>query len=150
MDMTGEQKLDAPQDLVWRALNDPEMLRNSIPGCQALEKAGENGFEATVKAKVGPVSAKFSGVVELSDIEAPNSYRISGQGKGGVAGYASGHADVTLSADGEGTLLTYSVNAKVGGKLAQIGSRLIDSSAKKMANQFFANFSENLTAYSRG
>jgi carbon monoxide dehydrogenase subunit G len=148
MDMNGEQKINAPQAVVWQALNDPDMLRASIPGCQILEKTGEHGFEATVKARVGPVSAKFSGIVELLDINAPESYRISGEGKGGVAGFASGSADVKLIPEGDTTTLTYTVNAKVGGKLAQIGSRLIDSAAKKMANQFFAKFSENLESYS--
>jgi len=147
MDMNGEQVINAPQALVWKALNDPDMLRASIPGCQELERTGENGFEATVKAKVGPVSAKFAGVVELLDINEPESYRISGEGKGGVAGFASGSADVRLLPDGETTTLMYTVNAKVGGKLAQIGSRLIDSAAKKMANQFFTKFSENLEGY---
>ncbi|MBS9718809.1 carbon monoxide dehydrogenase subunit G [Pseudohalocynthiibacter aestuariivivens] len=147
MDMNGEKVINAPQALVWQALNDPDMLRASIPGCQELERTGENGFEATVKAKVGPVSAKFAGVVELLDINAPESYRISGEGKGGVAGFASGHADVKLIPDGDTTTLVYTVNAKVGGKLAQIGSRLIDSAAKKMANQFFTKFSENLEGY---
>lgn len=148
MDMNGEQKINAPQAVVWQALNDPDMLRASIPGCQNLERTGENGFEATVKARVGPVSAKFSGIVELLDINAPESYRISGEGKGGVAGFASGSADVRLVPNGDATTLTYTVNAKVGGKLAQIGSRLIDSAAKKMANQFFTKFSENLESYS--
>jgi len=150
MDMNGEQFINAPQALVWQALNDPDILRASIPGCQDLERTGENGFEATVKAKVGPVSAKFSGVVELLDINAPESYRIAGEGKGGVAGFASGHADVKLIPDGDTTTLVYAVNAKVGGKLAQIGSRLIDSAAKKMANQFFTKFSENLEEYAPG
>lgn len=148
MDMNGEQKLDAPQALVWQALNDPEMLRISIPGCQDLVQAGDNGFEATVKAKVGPVSAKFTGTVELLDINAPESYKISGQGKGGVAGFASGSAVVRLVPDGDTTKLVYTVHAQVGGKIAQLGSRLIDGAAKKMANQFFTKFSENLAEYS--
>ena len=147
MDLTGEQKIEAAQGMVWRALNDPEVLRASIPGCQDLVKTGEDGFEATVKAKVGPVSAKFTGVVTLSNINPPESYTIAGEGKGGVAGFASGSADVRLVPDGNGTLLIYTVNAKVGGKLAQIGSRLIDSAARKMANQFFENFSANLENY---
>ncbi|MEQ9259181.1 MAG: carbon monoxide dehydrogenase subunit G [Roseovarius sp.] len=147
MDMNGEQKIEAPQELVWRALNDPEVLRASIPGCQELVQVGEDGFEATVKAKVGPVSAKFSGSVTLSNINAPESYTISGEGKGGVAGFASGSADVRLVPYGSGTVLVYTVNARVGGKLAQIGSRLIDSAAKKMASQFFENFSANLENY---
>lgn len=144
MDMSGEQRINAPQTVVWQALNDPQVLRDSIPGCQELIRTGDTGFEATVKARVGPVSAKFSGVVELSDIQAPDSYKISGEGKGGVAGFASGSADVRLMPEGQTTLLLYTVHAQVGGKLAQIGSRLIDSTAKKMANQFFANFSNKL------
>lgn len=142
MEMSGEQKIPAPREQVWAALNNPEVLKASIPGCQELSKTGENGFEATVKAKVGPVSATFAGSVELSNIDAPNSYTISGDGKGGVAGFAKGSADVSLTQDEDGTLLSYSVNAQVGGKLAQIGSRLIDSTAKKMAGQFFNRFSE--------
>lgn len=147
MDMNGEQKINASQGVVWAALNDPEMLRASIPGCQHLTRSGENGFEATVKARVGPVSASFSGTVELLDIKPPTSYRITGQGKGGVAGFASGSAAVRLLTEGETTLLVYSVNAKVGGKLAQIGSRLIDSAAKKMASEFFQKFAENIAGY---
>ena len=142
MEMKGEQHIPASRDRVWTALNDPEILKASIPGCQELNKVGENGFEAKVKAKVGPVSATFEGSVELSNIDAPNRYTISGEGKGGVAGFAKGGADVTLTPDGDETLLTYSVNAQVGGKLAQLGSRLIDSTAKKMAGQFFGKFSE--------
>lgn len=147
MDMNGEQRIEAPQRLVWRALNDPEILRASIPGCQELVQVGGDGFEATVKARVGPVSAKFAGSVTLSNINAPESYTISGEGKGGVAGFASGSADVRLVPDGDGTVLIYTVNARVGGKLAQIGSRLIDSAARKMASQFFENFSANLENY---
>ena len=145
MEMSGEQRIPAPRERVWTALNDPETLQASIPGCQSLGKTGDNGFEATVKAKVGPVSATFVGNVELSNIDAPHSYTISGEGKGGVAGFAKGRADVTLEPDGDETLLSYRVTAQVGGKLAQIGSRLIDSTAKKMAGQFFGKFSEQVT-----
>jgi carbon monoxide dehydrogenase subunit G len=141
MDMKGEYDIPAPRQAVWDALNDPEVLKQAIPGCQSLERSGENGFEATVKAKVGPVSATFKGQVELTDIDPPNGYRISGEGKGGAAGFAKGGATVSLSdlPDG-GTKLAYAVDAQVGGKLAQIGSRLIDSTAKKMAGEFFSKF----------
>ncbi len=142
MEMTGEQQIPAPREKVWEGLNDPEVLKASIPGCQELSKTEDGGFEAKVKAKVGPVSATFTGAVQLSNIDPPNGYTISGEGKGGVAGFAKGGADVKLSDAGEGTLLSYTVNAQVGGKLAQIGSRLIDSTAKKMAGQFFEKFSE--------
>lgn len=143
MEMTGEQRIPAPREKVWEGLNDPEVLKASIPGCQELTRTEDGGgFDAKVKAKVGPVSATFSGTVTLSNIEAPKSYTISGEGKGGVAGFAKGGADVSLAEEGAETLLTYKVSAQVGGKLAQIGSRLIDSTAKKMAGQFFSKFSE--------
>jgi len=140
MDMSGEYRIAAPRQAVWDALNDPEVLKVAIPGCQTLEKTSDTGFSATVQAKVGPVKAKFSGDVTLSDIDPPNGYTISGEGKGGPAGFAKGGATVTLEEDGEATLLKYTVHATVGGKLAQIGSRLIDSTAKKMANDFFGKF----------
>lgn len=146
MEMTGEQKIPAPREKVWEALNDPEVLKVSIPGCQELTKTEDGGFEARVKSKVGPVSATFTGAVQLSNIDAPNGYTISGEGKGGVAGFAKGGADVRLTEEGSETLLSYTVNAQVGGKLAQIGSRLIDSTAKKMAGQFFEKFSEVVAA----
>lgn len=146
MEMTGEQRIKAPQGIVWWALNDRDVLQASIPGCKTLAKTSETGFEATVTAKIGPVSATFTGAVVLSDIDAPHSYRISGQGKGGIAGFASGSADIHLVPDGDETVLTYTVHAQVGGKLAQIGSRLIDSAARKLAGQFFFNFSECLAA----
>ena len=143
MKMIGEVTLPADRQTVWGKLNDPEVLKACIPGCQSLEKTGENGFVATVKIKVGPVSANFKGAVTLSDLDPPNTYRISGQGEGGVAGFAKGGAHVTLSdAEAGGTTLTYDVEANVGGKLAQLGGRLIDGVAKKMADQFFANFAK--------
>jgi len=140
MDMTGEFRIPASRETVWDALNDPEVLKASIPGCQKLEKVSEEELTATVKSKVGPVSATFTGKVTLSDINPPAGYKISGEGQGGVAGFAKGGAEVTLEEDGTETILRYSANAQVGGKLAQIGSRLIDSTAKKMANEFFTNF----------
>lgn len=144
MDMKGEERIPAPLDVVWEALNDPEVLKASIPGCQTLEKTSDTSFSATVQAKVGPVKAKFAGDVTLSDIDPPNGYTISGEGKGGAAGFAKGGAKVSLIADGDETILSYEVDANVGGKLAQIGSRLIDSTAKKMAGDFFAKFSEQV------
>ena len=140
MEMTGEYKIPAPRQKVWEALNDPEVLATCIPGCQELNKDSETELSATVKSKVGPVSATFKGKVTLSEIDPPNGYKISGEGTGGVAGFAKGGAEVKLVDDGDGTLLSYVATAQVGGKLAQIGSRLIDSTAKKMANEFFGKF----------
>lgn len=146
MKMTGEVRLPADRQTVWTKLNDPEVLKLCIPGCQSLERTGENGFAAVAKIKVGPVSATFKGSVTLSDLDPPNSYRISGQGEGGVAGFAKGGAAVKLSDASEGgTLLAYDVEANIGGKLAQLGGRLIDGVAKKMADQFFGNFAKAVT-----
>jgi len=142
MEMTGERLIPAPRAAVWAALNDPDVLRQCIPGCESLEKTGENGFEAKSRIKIGPVKAAFSGKVTLSDITPPESYTISGEGSGGAAGFASGSARVTLTEQEGGTLLAYSVQAAVGGKLAQIGGRLIDATAKKMADDFFTRFAE--------
>ncbi len=140
MDMTGEYRIPAPRDRVWAALNDPEMLKAAIPGCTSLEKVSDNEFAATVVAKVGPVKAKFAGHVTLTDLNPPESYTIVGEGKGGAAGFAKGGAEVQLiETDGE-TILKYTAKADVGGKLAQLGSRLIDATAKKMADEFFDNF----------
>jgi len=141
MDMSGEYRIPAPRQVVWEALNDPEILKAAIPGCEELTADGENGFAAKVRAKVGPVSARFSGKVQLLDLDPPNGYRIEGDGTGGAAGFAKGGATVKLAEDGDETVLTYEANASVGGKLAQIGSRLIDGTAKKMADDFFAKFS---------
>ncbi|MFV0476178.1 MAG: CoxG family protein [Pikeienuella sp.] len=140
MQLAGERTISAPRDVVWSALNDAEVLKACIPGCSELEKTSDRSFEATVKQKVGPVSATFRGVVELSEINAPESYRISGEGKGGAAGFAKGGADVKLAETEGGTLLSYDVDARVGGKIAQLGARLIDGFAKKMADQFFETF----------
>ena len=142
MDMTGEYRITAPRQKVWDALNDPEILKQCIAGCQELEKTSDTEFSARVHTRVGPVSAKFTGKVELSDIDPPNGYRISGEGQGGVAGFAKGGATVKLTEDGAETILNYEANATVGGKLAQIGSRLIDSTARKMADDFFRKFAE--------
>jgi uncharacterized protein len=142
MDMTGEYRIPASREKVWEALNDPEILKQCIAGCQELDKTSDTEFTARVKTKVGPVSATFSGKVQLSDIDPPNGYTISGEGTGGVAGFAKGGATVKLTEDGAATVLNYEANATVGGKLAQIGSRLIDSTARKMANDFFGKFAE--------
>lgn len=150
MDMTGEFRIPAPRDRVWEALNDPDILKQSVPGCTELAKTSDTTFEAKVTAKVGPVKANFSGAVTLSEIDPPASYTISGEGKGGAAGFAKGGATVTLEPDGDGTLLKYTVTATVGGKLAQIGSRLIDATAKKMAADFFSRFAEVVTGVPHG
>ncbi len=140
MDMTGEQRIAASQQAVWAALNDAEVLRQSIPGCESLEKLSDTEMVARVKLQIGPVRTTFSGKVTLSDLDPPNSYRISGEGSGGAAGFAKGGAVVRLSPDGGATLMRYEVKADVGGKIAQLGGRLIDSTAKKLADEFFKNF----------
>jgi hypothetical protein len=142
MEMNGEERIAAPREKVWAALNDPEVLKQCIPGCETLDMTGDNTMAATVKLKIGPVSAKFNGEVTLENINAPESYTISGEGKGGVAGFAKGGADVKLTEDGSDTILSYDVKAQVGGRIAQLGSRLIDSTSKKLAGQFFAKFGE--------
>ncbi len=142
MQMSGEYRIEAKRDAVWAALNDPEVLKQAIPGCQEIDKTSDTEFAAKVKIKLGPVSAKFTGNVKLTDLDPPNGYTIRGEGKGGPAGFAKGGAKVRLEADGAATVLYYEVDAQVGGKLAQIGSRLIDATAKKMAGDFFAKFAE--------
>ena len=142
MEMQGEERIAASREAVWAALNDPEILKQCIPGCQSLEMTGDNEMSAAVKLKVGPVSATFKGSVTLENIRPPEGYTITGEGKGGIAGFAKGGADVALREDGAETVLTYDVKAQVGGKLAQLGSRLIDSTSKKLAGQFFASFGE--------
>ena len=144
MDMSGEERIAAPREAVWAALNDPEVLKACIPGCQSLTMKSPNELEATVKIKIGPVSATFNGEVTLSNLNPPESYTISGEGKGGIAGFAMGGADVRLAEDGDGTILSYDVKAQIGGKLAQLGSRLIDSTSKKLAAQFFADLGTKL------
>jgi hypothetical protein len=140
MELNGTRTIAASRAVVWAHLNNPETLKACIPGCEELTGSPEAGFEATVKQRVGPVSATFKGVVQLSDVVAPESYRISGEGKGGVAGFAKGGADVRLTEVPGGTELTYTVDATIGGKLAQLGSRIIDGFARKMADKFFENF----------
>lgn len=140
MDMTGEFRIPAPRQRVWEGLNDPQILKQCIPGCQTIEKVSDTEFAAKVLAQVGPVRANFAGKVTLSDLDPPQSYTIAGEGSGGVAGFAKGSAKVNLAEDGGATVLNYAVQAHVGGKLAQIGSRLIDTVARKMAESFFTRF----------
>lgn len=146
MQITGTFTVPAPRQRVWEALNDPEILRQCIPGCEELNPVGDHEFEGKVVAKVGPVKASFSGRVTLSDLNPPNGYTISGEGKGGVAGFAKGSAKVQLRDDGAGTALDYTADASVGGKLAQIGGRLIEAAANQTAEGFFAKFSELVVA----
>lgn len=140
MTMNGEVQLPAAREVVWAKLNDPEVLKSCIPGCEELEKTGEHSFRAVAKMKVGPVSARFKGKVTLGDLDPPNGYRISGEGEGGIAGFAKGGAVVGLAEKEGGTLLSYSVEAEIGGKIAQLGQRLINGAAKKLADEFFTNF----------
>src|SRR5215469_15992481 len=140
MEMTGEHRIPAPRQRVWEGLNDPEILKQAIPGCQTIEKVSDTEFTARVLATVGPVKAAFGGKVILSDLDPPQSYTISGEGSGGAAGFAKGGAKVNLDEESAETILHYTVQAHVGGKLAQIGSRLIDSVARRMADQFFTRF----------
>ncbi len=144
MKMNGEFRVPTDRETVWRALNDPEVLKECLPGCQEIEKTSETEMTATLALKVGPVKATFAGGVTLSDLDPPNGYTLSGQGQGGTAGFASGEAKVRLVENGGETVVHYDVDAKVGGKLAQIGSRLIDSTAKKLAKQFFDSLAETL------
>ena len=144
MEMHGERRIPAPREAVWERLNDPETLKECIPGCQSVEKLSDTEFTAKVRAKVGPVSANFAGKVTLTDLDPPAGYTIGGEGSGGVAGFAKGSARVELSEENGETVLRYGVQAQVGGKLAQIGSRLIDSTARKMADQFFGKFAQEV------
>lgn len=146
VDMSGEERIAAPVQKVWEALNDPEILKACIPGCESLEKTSDTHLAAVVSLKIGPIKAKFNGQVELKNLNPPNSYTIAGEGKGGVAGFAKGGADVVLVADGaDATVLTYTAKADVGGKIAQLGSRLIQSTSKKLAGEFFSKFNETVS-----
>ncbi|MGQ3671363.1 CoxG family protein [Xanthobacter sp. TB0136] len=138
MELTGEYRIAAPRETVWAAILDPDMLRQCIPGCKELEKNEDNSFAAKVQLKIGPVSANFSGTVELLDMNAPESCRLTGQGNGGIAGFAKGEARVTLAEDNGETVLSYVADAQIGGKLAALGNRLLQSSARKLADQFFS------------
>jgi carbon monoxide dehydrogenase subunit G len=146
MEIKGEYRISAPREAVFAALNDPAILQACIPGCETLAKTSDTEMTAKVRLRVGPVSAAFSGKVTLSDLDPPNFYRISGEGQGGVAGFAKGGAAVTLQADGADTVLNYSVDAQVGGKIAQVGARLITGTAKKLADEFFGKFSTMVAA----
>jgi carbon monoxide dehydrogenase subunit G len=140
MTMSGEYQLPAPREDVWQKLNDPEVLKSCIPGCEELEKLSDTEFRAVATTKIGPVKARFKGKVRLTDLDPPNGYRISGEGDGGVAGFAKGGATVALAPKDGGTLLTYNVEAQIGGKLAQLGQRLVNGAAKKVADDFFQRF----------
>ena len=144
MEMNGEQLIPASQQQTWDALNDPAMLKQCVPGCESIEPIGANQYEVLMVARVGPVSAKFKGKLALSDIQPPSAYAIAFEGQGGAAGFAKGGARVRLSAEGDSTRLSYEAKANVGGKLAQIGSRLVDAAAKKVADDFFRNFNEKV------
>lgn len=142
MDMSGERRIAANRKQVWAALNDPNILKQCIPGCEELQMQSPTDMTARIKLAIGPVRATFNGKVALTDLDPPNGYRIAGEGSGGVAGYAKGGARVHLADSGSGTLMTYDVKADVGGKLAQLGGRLIDSTAKKLADEFFEKFTQ--------
>lgn len=150
MEMTGEQLIPASQRQTWDALNDPEILKACVPGCDSIEKTGDNEYQVLMVARVGPVSAKFKGKLALSDLDPPNSYSIAFEGQGGAAGFGKGSAQVRLAPEGDGTRLAYSVNASVGGKLAQIGSRLVDAAARKIANDFFQAFNDEVAGAHAG
>jgi uncharacterized protein len=146
MTMQGEVLLPADRARVWAALNDPDVLKACIPGCQSLEKTSDTAFQAVAKVAIGPVKATFKGAVELTDLDPPNGYTIGGEGQGGIAGFAKGGADVTLTEESPGmTVLTYAAKADVGGKIAQLGSRLITSTSKKLAGEFFSTFNEKVS-----
>lgn len=141
----GEERIAAPLQKVWEALNDPVILKDAIPGCQSLEMKSPTEMAATVVVKIGPIKATFKGEVTLKNLKPPHSYTIQGEGKGGIAGFAKGGADVTLTEDGaDATILKYAAKAEVGGKIAQLGSRLIESTSKKLAGQFFSSFGEKV------
>jgi carbon monoxide dehydrogenase subunit G len=144
MEMTGEQLIPVSQAEVWRALNDPEILKACIPGCEAIDKVSDNEYRVAMTASVGPVKAKFGGKLVLSDLQPPNSYSLSFEGSGGAAGFGKGGAQVSLRPEGAGTRLSYTAKASVGGKLAQVGSRLIDGVARKMADDFFTAFNRKV------
>ena len=144
MEMSGEQHIPVPQQRVWEALNDPEILKSCIPGCESIDRVSENEYKVAMTAAVGPVKAKFAGKLLLSDINPPNSYSLAFEGSGGAAGFGKGSAQVSLAPESGGTLLTYKAQASVGGKLAQIGSRLIDGVAKKMSDDFFVRFNKTV------
>jgi carbon monoxide dehydrogenase subunit G len=146
MEMSGEERIPASQADTWAALNDPETLKACVPGCESIERVSDEEFQVLMVARIGPVSAKFKGRLTLSDLNPPTSYSITFEGQGGAAGFGKGAAQVQLAPDGDATLLRYQVKASVGGKLAQIGSRLVDAAAKKISQDFFAAFGEKVGA----
>jgi carbon monoxide dehydrogenase subunit G len=147
VEMSGEERIAAPAGKVWEALNDPDVLRACIPGCESLEKTSDREFTAVVSVKIGPIKARFNGAVTLDNLNPPHSYTIRGEGKGGVAGFAKGGADVALREDGpDTTVLTYKARADVGGKIAQLGSRLVQSTSRKLAAEFFSNFNKKVSS----
>lgn len=146
MTMTGEVQLAASREVVWAKLNDAEVLKACIPGCEELNKTSDTEFQAVATQKIGPVKARFRGKVQLTDLDPPNGYKILGEGEGGVAGFAKGGATVALAEKDGGTLLTYNVEAHIGGKLAQLGQRLINGAAKKVADEFFKNFATSVVS----
>jgi uncharacterized protein len=146
MEMSGEERIPASQADTWAALNDPEMLKACVPGCETIDRLAENEYQVMMVARIGPVSAKFKGKLVLSDLNPPHAYAIAFEGQGGAAGFGKGSAQVQLAPDGEGTKLSYQVKASVGGKIAQIGSRLVDAAARKIAQDFFAAFNEKVAA----
>ena len=145
MEMSGEQLIACPQPATWSSLTDPQVLKQCIPGCESMDKVADNEYHLTMAAKVGPVSAKFKGKITLADIDPPNAYTLIFEGQGGVAGFAKGQASVRLLPEGEMTRLQYSAKAAIGGKLAQVGSRLIDGVAKKIADSFFTEFNKHVS-----
>jgi len=146
MEMKGEQRVPATQQQTWEALNDPEVLKACVPGCESIDRLSDTEYRVLMTARVGPVSAKFKGKLMLSDLDPPRAYSIAFEGQGGVAGFGKGSARVELAPDADATTLSYAVKASVGGKLAQIGSRLVDAAAKKIANDFFSAFNEKMAS----
>ena len=142
MEMTGEQLVPLPQQATWEALNDTQVLKECVPGCESLEKLADNQYQLTMTSRIGPVSARFKGVMTLRDIDPPNGYTMIFEGQGGVAGFAKGEASITLEPEGDATRLKYTAKAMVGGKIAQLGARLIDGVARKLSNEFFKCFNE--------
>ena len=145
MEIVGEQLIPRPQGVTWSSIIDPEVLRVCIPGCESMDKVGDNEYAMVMGAKVGPVSAKFKSKITLADVDAPHAYTLIFEGQGGVAGFAKGEAHVRLSPEGESTRLQYTAKATIGGKLAQVGSRLVDGVAKKLAENFFTKFNEHVS-----
>ncbi len=146
MEIVGEQLIPRPQDVTWASITDPEVLKVCIPGCESMDKISDHEFELVMGAKVGPVSAKFKSKITLADVDAPHSYTLIFEGQGGVAGFAKGEAHVRLSPEGDATRLQYTAKAMIGGKLAQVGSRLVDGVAKKLAENFFTKFNEHVSS----